>query len=40
MVVGKSRELLGQVVLMESESNAKIISSPSVIATDSIPAIC
>jgi general secretion pathway protein D len=38
MVVGKSRELLGQVTLMETQSRAKIISSPSVIATDSIPA--
>jgi general secretion pathway protein D len=38
MVVGKSRELLGTVTLMESESNAKILSAPSVIATDSIPA--
>jgi general secretion pathway protein D len=38
MVVGKSRELLGQVTLMEQQSKAKIISSPSVIATDSIPA--
>lgn len=37
-LVGKSRELLGTVTLMESESNAKIISAPSVIATDSIPA--
>lgn len=38
MMVGKSRELLGTVTLMESQSKAKIISSPSVIATDSIPA--
>jgi general secretion pathway protein D len=38
MVVGRSRELLGQVTLMEMQSKAKIISSPSVIATDSIPA--
>jgi general secretion pathway protein D len=38
MVVGKSRELLGQVTLMETQSRAKIISSPSVIATDSIAA--
>jgi general secretion pathway protein D len=37
-LVGKSRELLGTVTLMESESTAKIISAPSVIATDSIPA--
>jgi general secretion pathway protein D len=38
MLVGRSRELLGKVVLMESESKAKVISSPSIIATDSIPA--
>ncbi len=37
-LVGKSRALSGIVSLMESESNAKIISSPSIIATDSIPA--
>lgn len=37
-MVGKSRALSGIVQLMESESNAKIISSPSIIATDSIPA--
>ena len=36
--MGKSRALLGAVSLMESESNAKILSSPSIIATDSIPA--
>ena len=38
MLVGKSRALLGAVTLMESQSNAKILSSPSIIATDSIPA--
>jgi len=38
MLVGRSRALSGIVQLMESESNAKIISSPSVIATDSIGA--
>ncbi len=37
-LVGKSRALLGAVTLMETESNAKILSSPSIIATDSIPA--
>jgi general secretion pathway protein D len=37
-LVGKSRVLSGIVSLMESESNAKIISSPSIIATDSIAA--
>jgi general secretion pathway protein D len=38
MLVGKSRELLGTVTLLETESRAKILSSPAVIATDSIPA--
>ena len=38
MLVGKSRELLGAVTLMESESRAKVLSAPAVIATDSIPA--
>jgi len=38
MVVGKSRELLGAVTLMETQSKAKVLSAPSVIATDSIPA--
>ncbi len=37
-LVGKSRALSGIVSLMEQETNAKIISSPSIIATDSIPA--
>ncbi len=37
-LVGRSRELLGTVTLMESQSKAKVISSPAVIATDSIPA--
>jgi general secretion pathway protein D len=37
-LVGRSRVLSGIVSLMESETNAKIISSPSIIATDSIPA--
>ena len=37
-LVGKSRVLSGIVSLMEQETNAKIISSPSIIATDSIPA--
>ena len=37
-LVGKSRELLGAVQLQESESRAKELSAPSVIATDSIPA--
>jgi general secretion pathway protein D len=38
MLVGRSRELLGTVTLMESQSKAKVLSSPAVIATDSIPA--
>jgi general secretion pathway protein D len=37
-LVGKSRELLGVVQLMESENRTKVLSAPSVIATDSIPA--
>ena len=38
-LVGKSRELLAAVQLQETESRAKVLSAPSVIATDSIPAI-
>ena len=38
MLVGKSRQLLGTVTLMESESRAKVLSAPAIIATDSIPA--
>jgi general secretion pathway protein D len=38
MLVGKSRALSGIVSLMETQSNAKVISTPSIIATDSIPA--
>lgn len=38
MLVGKSRELLGIVQLQESESRAKVLSAPAVVATDSIPA--
>jgi general secretion pathway protein D len=38
MLVGKSRALQGVVSLMEQESRAKVISSPAIIATDSIPA--
>ena len=37
-LVGKSRELLAAVQLQESESRAKVLSAPSVIATDSIAA--
>ena len=37
-LVGKSRELLATVTLQESQSLAKVLSAPAVIATDSIPA--
>jgi general secretion pathway protein D len=37
-LVGKSRELLATVQLAETESRAKVLSTPAVIATDSIPA--
>jgi general secretion pathway protein D len=37
-LVGMSRELLAAAQLQESESKAKVLSAPSVIATDSIPA--
>jgi general secretion pathway protein D len=37
-LVGMSKELLSAVQLQESESRAKVLSAPSVIATDSIPA--
>jgi general secretion pathway protein D len=36
-LVGKSRALSGIVSLMESENNAKVISTPAIILTDSIP---
>ena len=38
MLVGKNRELMGTLTVMASENRAKVISAPSVIATDSIPA--
>jgi general secretion pathway protein D len=38
MLVGQSRELLAAVQLAETEQKSKVISSPSVIATDSIAA--
>jgi general secretion pathway protein D len=38
MLVGHSRELLGAVSLQESHNKAKVISAPSIIATDSIAA--
>jgi general secretion pathway protein D len=37
-LVGQSRELLGFLRLQETEGRTKVISAPSVIATDSIPA--
>ena len=37
-LVGRSRELLGAVQLEETENRAKVISAPSIIATDSVPA--
>lgn len=37
-LVGKSRQLLAAVQLQESESRAKVLSAPAVVATDSIPA--
>jgi len=37
-LVGKTRQLLAAVQLQETESRAKVLSAPSVIATDSIPA--
>jgi general secretion pathway protein D len=37
-LVGRSRELLGVVTLQETQQKAKVISAPSIIATDSIPA--
>jgi general secretion pathway protein D len=37
-LVGMSKELLAAVQLQESENKAKVLSAPSVIATDSIPA--
>jgi len=37
-LVGRNRVLSGVLTLMEQQSNAKILSSPSIIATDSIAA--
>jgi general secretion pathway protein D len=37
-LVGQSRQLLAMLNLSETRSKAKVLSSPSVIATDSIPA--
>jgi general secretion pathway protein D len=38
-MVGHALELLGQLNLAESHNDAKVVSAPSIIATDSIPAI-
>jgi general secretion pathway protein D len=38
MLVGQSRELLAAVIAAESKGHAKLVSAPSLIATDSIPA--
>jgi general secretion pathway protein D len=38
MLVGQSRELMALVTAQETSSRTKIISAPSVIATDSVPA--
>jgi general secretion pathway protein D len=38
MLVGQSRELLAFLQLQENESRARVVSAPSVIATDSLPA--
>jgi general secretion pathway protein D len=37
-LVGNTREILGVLQLQETHGNARIISAPSIIATDSIPA--
>ncbi len=38
MVVGKSKQLLGLLSASENTTHSKVISSPSIIATDSVPA--
>jgi len=38
MIVGKSKQLLGQLTASENVEHVKVISSPSIIATDSVPA--
>ncbi len=38
ILVGRSRELLGALSLSELHTRTKVVSSPSVVATDSIPA--
>jgi general secretion pathway protein D len=37
-LIGRSKELLGYLSLTENSGNARVISEPSLIATDSIPA--
>jgi general secretion pathway protein D len=37
-LVGASKELLGALQMQETKGNAKVLSAPSIIATDSIPA--
>src|SRR5581483_2959022 len=38
VLVGKTRELLATVNLLASDTKARVISAPSLIATDSMPA--
>ena len=38
LLVGRSRELLAAISIAETHTKTKVISSPSVVATDSIPA--
>ena len=39
MIVGKSKQLLGLLSASENSTRSKVISSPSIIATDSVPAV-
>jgi len=39
MIVGKSKQLLGLLSANATNSRTKVISSPSIIATDSVPAV-
>ena len=39
MIVGKSKQLLGLLQANASDSRTRVISSPSIIATDSVPAV-
>lgn len=38
LLVGRSRELLAAIAIAEAHTKTKVISSPSIVATDSIPA--